>query len=75
MSAMPARILVGLLVAGIGLSWGAPDVRAQETKLSHITPATHNHDVNVIVPWVEEVSCSGCSSPPGLTSRWSCPGT
>ncbi|HEV8474090.1 MAG TPA: TRAP transporter substrate-binding protein [Methylomirabilota bacterium] len=50
------------LVAAIGMTavagaW-APPAPAQDViklKLSHFLPATHNHHVNVIVPWVEAV--------------------
>src|SRR6266508_1390387 len=50
---------VALSAAGVvGALLGGPlDAHAQEIKLklSHFLPAAHNHHVNVIVPWVEEV--------------------
>lgn len=48
------RIAIALLAVWLA----APSsVAAQEIKLklSHFTPAAHNHHVNVIMPWVEEV--------------------
>jgi TRAP-type C4-dicarboxylate transport system substrate-binding protein len=47
--------VVGLaLVATLGMATGAP---AQEIKLklSFLAPASHNHHVTVLVPWVDEV--------------------
>ena len=46
--------LIAITMAGLTAT---PDAMAQEIKLklSHFLPAAHNHHVNVIVPWVEEV--------------------
>jgi TRAP-type C4-dicarboxylate transport system substrate-binding protein len=50
-----ARFALVVLVS----AWlAAPSVAAAQEiklKLSHFAPAAHNHHVNVIVPWVEEV--------------------
>ena len=42
----------------VSVRLAAPDLAAAQEiklKLSHFAPAAHNHHVNVIVPWVEEV--------------------
>lgn len=49
----------GLCLAALGIALGATAAGAvaQEVKLtlSHFAPAAHNHHVNVILPWTEEV--------------------
>jgi TRAP-type C4-dicarboxylate transport system substrate-binding protein len=52
-----ARIGLCLALAVAALLVAEGDAAAQEIKLkfSHFLPPTHNHHVNVIVPWVEEV--------------------
>jgi len=54
------RTLVRIgLCAAAALGWlgAAPEAPAQEIKLklTHFLPPAHNHHVNVIVPWTEEV--------------------
>jgi TRAP-type C4-dicarboxylate transport system substrate-binding protein len=51
------RIGLGLMLIGVAHLTMAGFAAAQEIKLklSHFTPAAHNHHLNVIVPWVEEV--------------------
>lgn len=53
MRSLAARVAFALLAV---VSPAAP-ASAQEIKLklSHFAPASHNHHVNVIMPWVEEV--------------------
>lgn len=52
-----ARIGLCVLLVAAALAVGTRDAAAQEIKLklSHFLPPAHNHHVNVIVPWVEEV--------------------
>jgi TRAP-type C4-dicarboxylate transport system substrate-binding protein len=50
----------GLALAMLGaalaaLTAGPAGGQEIKLKLSHFTPPTHNHHVNVIVPWVEEI--------------------
>jgi len=48
-----------LIILTILAAWlaapGAASAQEIKLKLSHFTPAAHNHHVNVIMPWVEEV--------------------
>ena len=52
-----SRIARAAAAAAVALAALAAPAVAQEIKLklSHFTPPTHNHHVNVIVPWAEEV--------------------
>jgi TRAP-type C4-dicarboxylate transport system substrate-binding protein len=52
-----SMLLIGLPLVLAVLGLAGPDAAAQEIKLklSHFTPPAHNHHVNVIVPWAEEV--------------------
>lgn len=51
------RLEIVLGCALLAAALGAPAATAQEIKLklSHFLPPPHNHHVNVIVPWTEEV--------------------
>jgi TRAP-type C4-dicarboxylate transport system substrate-binding protein len=50
-----ARIAIALLVSAWLAASGPASAQEIKLKLSHFTPAAHNHHVNVIMPWVEEV--------------------
>lgn len=52
-----ARLGLCLLALALTVTIGAGDAVAQEVKLklSHFVPAAHNHHVNVLVPWAEEI--------------------
>ena len=46
---------VAILASAWLVAPGPASAQEIKLKLSHFTPATHNHHVNVIMPWVEEV--------------------
>jgi TRAP-type C4-dicarboxylate transport system substrate-binding protein len=45
-------VLLTILLSG---TWQHAAAQEIKLKLSHFLPPTHNHHVNVIIPWVEEV--------------------
>ena len=49
------RIALALLVSTWLAAPGPASAQEIKLKLSHFTPTAHNHHVNVIMPWVEEV--------------------
>jgi TRAP-type transport system periplasmic protein len=55
MSFHATRVTVALLVSAWLAAPGLATAQEIKLKLSHFTPAAHNHHVNVIMPWVEEV--------------------
>ena len=55
MSLHATRVAVALLVAAWLCAPGLASAQEIKLKLSHFLPVAHNHHVNVIMPWVEEV--------------------
>ncbi len=48
------RITVAIVAVWLAAP-GPASAQEVRLKLSHFTPTAHNHHVNVIMPWVEEV--------------------
>ena len=48
------RVALPLLVSAWLAAPGSASAQEIKLKLSHFTPAAHNHHANVIMPWVEE---------------------
>jgi TRAP-type C4-dicarboxylate transport system substrate-binding protein len=55
MSLHVTRVTVAFLVSAWLFAPGLASAQEIKLKLSHFTPTAHNHHVNVIMPWVEEV--------------------
>jgi TRAP-type C4-dicarboxylate transport system substrate-binding protein len=55
MSLHVTRVTVAFLVSAWLCAPGLASAQEIKLKLSHFTPTAHNHHVNVIMPWVEEV--------------------